>query len=198
MGLIEQKKADKRRRLIQSAYELFLEKGMSNTSIADICARSDIAKGTFYLYFKDKDDIGRAVNQEISRRITKNAFTEIEKDPETDYIRDFVNFQNRFIDAFIKNKESLKVLSMNYIWQVNFDDVLKADDEFSRNLKHTLSSFAEAKGVTADHVRITSRLLLEMTIYGCCNALINQDPLPVEELRAYLNEAAEGTLNGIH
>ena len=36
MGLIEQKKADKRRRLLESAYSLFAEKGAASTSIADL------------------------------------------------------------------------------------------------------------------------------------------------------------------
>ena len=57
MGRVDEKKLQKRNSLLQTAFELFTTKGVVNTSISDIADRAGVAKGTFYLYFKDKIDI---------------------------------------------------------------------------------------------------------------------------------------------
>ena len=40
-----------------AAFECFNEKGFMNTAINDICTKAGVAKGTFYLYFDDKNAI---------------------------------------------------------------------------------------------------------------------------------------------
>ncbi len=54
---LDEKKADKKRRMMAAAFECFNEKGFMNTAINDICTRAGVAKGTFYLYFSDKNAI---------------------------------------------------------------------------------------------------------------------------------------------
>ena len=56
MGKAEENKLRKRESLLDTAFKLFTEKGIHNTSIADIVEQAGVAKGTFYLYFKDKYD----------------------------------------------------------------------------------------------------------------------------------------------
>ena len=51
-----EKKNDKEKRILEASYTLFTTKGINNTSIQDIVENAGIAKGTFYLYFKDKYD----------------------------------------------------------------------------------------------------------------------------------------------
>jgi AcrR family transcriptional regulator len=46
-----------RRRLLKAARELFAEKGMDLTTIDDITQRADLAKGTFYYHFSDKNEV---------------------------------------------------------------------------------------------------------------------------------------------
>ncbi|MEF3255842.1 MAG: TetR/AcrR family transcriptional regulator [Deferribacterales bacterium] len=48
---------DKKNLLIDSAVEVFSEKGYWNTKISDIVKKADVAQGTFYLYFKNKEDL---------------------------------------------------------------------------------------------------------------------------------------------
>ena len=54
-------KTDKKENLINSAMEIFKTKGVANTTVADIAKCAGTAKGTFYLYFKDKDEIIRTI-----------------------------------------------------------------------------------------------------------------------------------------
>ena len=42
---------------MDAGYDLFITKGINNTVIDDIVKKAGVAKGTFYLYFKDKYDL---------------------------------------------------------------------------------------------------------------------------------------------
>ena len=56
-GLREQKKAQTRKAIIESAVQLFSDKGFADTSIGDIAKRAGIGKATVYTYFATKDEI---------------------------------------------------------------------------------------------------------------------------------------------
>ena len=58
MGKLElRNKKRKKSALYNTAFELFTTKGLAKTTISDIVENAGVAKGTFYLYFKDKYDI---------------------------------------------------------------------------------------------------------------------------------------------
>ncbi|GAW92876.1 TetR/AcrR family transcriptional regulator [Calderihabitans maritimus] len=48
---------DKRNRLLAAARQAFAEKGFGKTTIDEIVDRARVAKGTFYLYFKNKEHV---------------------------------------------------------------------------------------------------------------------------------------------
>lgn len=52
--------------LVQAARTLFFEQGVDATSIEQITRAAGVAHGTFYLYFKTKDDAVNAVMAEIA------------------------------------------------------------------------------------------------------------------------------------
>ena len=52
---------ESRQRLIECAAELFWKNGYSATGISEILKQTDLPKGSFYFYFKSKDDIYLAV-----------------------------------------------------------------------------------------------------------------------------------------
>ena len=49
--------SDIRDRIIEAAWKLFREKGFSDTTINDIIHEAGISKGTFYYYFRSKDNM---------------------------------------------------------------------------------------------------------------------------------------------
>ena len=63
------KKLIKKNSLMNAAFELFTERGFSNTSIADIAEKAKVAKGTFYLYFKDKYDLRAMITMHKAEQI---------------------------------------------------------------------------------------------------------------------------------
>jgi TetR/AcrR family fatty acid metabolism transcriptional regulator len=51
------KKNDKRARIIEAAVKVFAHQGFYNSKVAMIAKEAGVADGTIYLYFKSKDDI---------------------------------------------------------------------------------------------------------------------------------------------
>ncbi|WP_456383358.1 TetR/AcrR family transcriptional regulator [Persephonella sp.] len=56
-------------KLIIAAIRVFSEKGFFNTKISDIVQEAGVAQGTFYLYFKSKEEIFYRIVQLIVSRI---------------------------------------------------------------------------------------------------------------------------------
>lgn len=50
-------KEDKAIRILDSATRVFARKGFYNSTIADVAKAAEVAEGTIYLYFKNKDDL---------------------------------------------------------------------------------------------------------------------------------------------
>ena len=55
------KAAPTREKLLDSALELMLENGYSATGVDDVCRAAKVTKGSFFHYFKTKEDLGKAV-----------------------------------------------------------------------------------------------------------------------------------------
>jgi TetR/AcrR family transcriptional regulator, transcriptional repressor for nem operon len=58
----EQRRAD----LLEAGQELFLANGVAATSLEDITTRAGVSKGLFYLYFRSKDDLLLALQDQFS------------------------------------------------------------------------------------------------------------------------------------
>ncbi|WP_170921237.1 TetR/AcrR family transcriptional regulator [Enhydrobacter aerosaccus] len=70
-GRREQNKAENRAALLKAARSVFAEIGFGAAGVRDIVRRTDLASGTFYNYFKDKDEIFEAVVAEMSVEILR-------------------------------------------------------------------------------------------------------------------------------
>ncbi len=94
-------KFEKEHRLLNTAFKLFTEKGIKETSIQDIVDSADVAKGTFYLYFKDKYQIRDILIAKKSEKLFSDALNSLRKT----YI---TNFSDQIIYIII-NKKSITI-----------------------------------------------------------------------------------------
>ena len=70
-GRREQNKAENRAALLRAARTVFAEMGFGAAGVRDIVRRTDLASGTFYNYFKDKDEIFEAVVAEMTAELLR-------------------------------------------------------------------------------------------------------------------------------
>jgi len=61
-----------RNKIINAASELFTEKGVEKTSLAEISAKANISKGTLYYHFTTKNDLVFAVTEMHMENLTQN------------------------------------------------------------------------------------------------------------------------------
>jgi len=64
MGTAERRKREKEQRrnsIIKAAEKVFFSRGRENASLDEIAEKSELSKGTIYLYFKNKDDLFHAI-----------------------------------------------------------------------------------------------------------------------------------------
>jgi len=65
----ERRKAETRRRLLDAARRLFVERGYDATRPQDVARAADVGAGTFYLHFADKRDAFRAFTEEAAEEL---------------------------------------------------------------------------------------------------------------------------------
>ena len=65
-GRREELKAQNRAKLLAAARKVFAEKGLGAATARDIVRATDLASGTFYNYFRDKEDAFRALLEEMA------------------------------------------------------------------------------------------------------------------------------------
>lgn len=147
MGKIELKKQKKEKALLDAAYMLFTTKGIHKTSISDIVENSGVAKGTFYLYFKDKYDISRQLTAKKANQLFLDGYNAM--DPET-----IVTFEDRVIfvvghilDALSQDHDLLKFISRNLVEGLfmsipDSEDKIK-NDEFTQSYLEVLDQAAQ-------------------------------------------------------
>lgn len=110
---------DTKERLIETAKELFSQKGYHETRVSDIVKKADVAQGTFYFYFKSKEDLFlnliQKLHQELLEKLSKYTTPEGSLEEAID------NFTVDFLSEVYKNKE---------IAQIFFGQLLGINEEF--------------------------------------------------------------------
>lgn len=67
--------------ILQKAFELIYVKGYQTTSIDDILATTQVTKGAFYYHFKNKEEMGLAIINEILKPTMTESFVNPLKNP---------------------------------------------------------------------------------------------------------------------
>ena len=71
-------KRNKETALLDSAFDLFTKKDIHSVTVQDIVKKANVAKGTFYLYFKDKYQIRDVLIQKEAARLFQEAREKLE------------------------------------------------------------------------------------------------------------------------
>jgi TetR/AcrR family transcriptional regulator len=98
----EREKLRQREEMLAAALELFSKKGYPNVSMHEIARRAEFAIGTIYKFFKNKEELYRALVLEDSRKF-RDALLKaiIEPDQEIDKLRSFVKAKHEVFRAHI-------------------------------------------------------------------------------------------------
>ena len=184
---VTQKKRKKESQLFDAAYELFTTKGTNNTAIDDIVKKAGVAKGTFYLYFKDKYDIINRLILKKSSVIVKEAVKELESKNIQDFNEKVLFFIDYLIEYFKKNKLLLKLINKNFSWGL-FRRSLRRKEE-DNNVEEVSRFFIDnllKKDVDNEEAIITLFLVFELIGSVCYSSIILEEPMEIDKIKPIL------------
>lgn len=170
-NVILQKKLEKRKKLLDSSYELFVDKGISNVSIAEICQRAGIAKGTFYLYFASKEDIARALNRRISFTLMQKAYDKVNRNRKDSFAENVITMADFIINYFKADTETLKMMRKDFIFPLTVDDFDNSSNPLMTSLRQEINQYSAVSGYSNHEILFRLYSLLSM-IAGICHSVI--------------------------
>lgn len=181
------KKNLKKEKLCSSAFDLFISKGINNTAIDDIVKNAGVAKGTFYLYFKDKYDIINKIILQKSRQIFSEAMDATEKSGISNFDDICIFFVEYLIEYFKENKLMLKFINKNFSWSLYKIAVSRLDehDEVEEAVTFFIDKLAE-RGMSGKEAEITLFLIVELIGSVSYNCIINNEPTDIDSIKPIL------------
>lgn len=179
-------------RLLNTAFKLFTEKGVKSTSIQEIVDSANVAKGTFYLYFKDKYEIRDILIAKKSHKLFNDALQELRKNYISNLSDQIIFIINYVINELVKAPTLLKFISKNLSWGIYSQTVIKIYEN-SENREDSLYNLF-LKGIKENNLNlknpdVTLFMIIELVSSTCFNSILYDEPLPIEEFKPYLYDA---------
>ena len=185
-------KEEKENRLLNTAFRLFTEKGIKETSIQEIVDNASVAKGTFYLYFRDKYEIRDILIVKKSQILFEDSLKSLRKNYISDFSDSIIYIINYVIDELTKNPLLLKFISKNLSWGVYNKAVLNIYDKTGNDINNELTLHdLFINGIKENNIKlsnpdVTLFMIIELVGSTCFNSILYKEPLPIEEYKPYL------------
>lgn len=190
MGKIEEKKREKKEALLLSAYTLFTEKGIEDTSISEIAMGAKLAKGTFYLYFKDKFDIRDELIARQASSLFDKANAELklhEAESWEDLEEEIVALADHIAGSLNEDPMLLRFIAKNLSWGI-FSNIRIAGLD-NRNCMDIFEGLLERSGRQFRQKHLMIYMIVELVNATCYNVILQEQPVTLEELKPDLNTA---------
>lgn len=190
MGKVDDNKQQKLEALFKSAYDLFLTKGISGTSIHDIVENAGVAKGTFYLYFKDKYEIRDRLIARTAGKLFMAAHEELKKAQIPDFEDKIIFIVDYILDEMVRSKAILKFISKNLSWGIFRQAITKSDTKTEIDVMgYFYKLVKENREISLKAPETMLFLIIELASSTSYSTILENDPISYEELRPYLNES---------
>ena len=185
-GKLEQQKQEKKQSLLTAARELFIENGVAKTSIDQIASRAQVAKGTFYLYFRDKEDLLQALIYRISCHVLDEAYRVMDSRRTEDFTENVILFADAIIEYFKHNRLQLRLIERNFSWPLVPKQMSERTDEIWQALIRDLQASPLARTYTDDEMFKLIFVIMEMCGSVCYSSIIEEKPDTIDNMKPVL------------
>lgn len=188
MGKWDSNKKQKLEALLNTGFELFQSQGINKTSIADIAEKAGVAKGTFYLYFKDKYDLRNRLIAHKSSQLFEMAYKALEaSDIDRNLEDDLIFIVDYILDYLNDNKPLLTFMYKDLSWGV-FKKALTEttiDDE-DINFNYLYNLMVQNAKAEIHDPEIMLFLIIELVGATAYSSIIYNDPIDLAKLKPHL------------
>ena len=183
----------KRESLLDSAFSLFINNGFSKTSISDIVNNAGVAKGTFYLYFKDKYDIRNHLIAHKASQVFQAAYSDLLRHPDIhDFEEQVLFITDNILDQFAANHSLVTLISKHLSWGFFKNSLTFAPFADTPAIYTIYESLLSHAAYTYRSPELMFYMILELVSGTSYNAILYQQPVPLEELKPELYAAICG------
>lgn len=189
MDKITKKKNEKYTKILDTALGLFEKNGTHLVSIDEIVKGAGVAKGTFYLYFKDRYDlISTLIIEKASKYMSllSDEYKPRDFGDVSTSVRHYIEYISDFLQ---KNKTLCILIEKNLNTCVNA--VAQTKEGPIKELYEKIFSELINCGVSEAEARAKLYLYIELIVSSCCNAIIRETPYTIEELKPHLCQIIE-------
>ena len=187
---LDENKRKKREAIYTAAFRLFNTKGIRQTSISDIAHEADVAKGTFYLYFKDKFDLRDKLIAAKASQILMQAISELgmntENLKEMPLEDTIVSLVDIILNRMEREPDLLRFIAKNLSWgafrRMSVDD----GEEGETGFLESYHSLLEETGRHFENPDLMLYMIVEL-VGGCSyQVILNQKPVSLDQLKPQL------------
>ncbi len=188
MGKADQNKKIKMENLLNTSFELFTSKGINKTSISDIVERAGVAKGTFYLYFKDKYDIRNRLIAHKSSQLFMQAYDAMEKEGVKDFEDKIIFIMNYVLDVLATNKGLLAFIYKDLSWAVFKRALTNPVSDEDVDFNEVYRKMVEESGLKLRNPEVMLFLIVELVGSAGYSSIMFSDPVSLDDLKPDLEE----------
>ncbi len=186
MGRLDEKKRKKRTDLLNAAYELFTSQGIFDTSISDIVNKAKMAKGTFYLYFKDKYEIRTELVTQKAGELFSVVREKMQNEHYDTLEETVIHLVDIIIDELDADKTLLEFIAKNLRWGIFHQVLLEAKNEVSESFFDWYSALLKASGREFRNHELMIYMIVELVNSTCYNVILYNEPVKLQELKEEL------------
>lgn len=200
MGKIKENQQKKRQQLLETAFDLFTAKGINETTIQDIAKEAGVAKGTFYLYFKDKYDLIEKLRRKKTVKLFEDAVSFSRGVHYENFTEQLLIIIDYIIDELSNNQDLLKFIYKNLSMGMGIEKIhIDTEVEKGRGSSSSIYEIFEEKviqeGLKLKDPKTTLFMVIELVGSTCYNSILFDIPLPIEQFKPYLNAAVRKMLS---
>lgn len=188
MGKIDLNKKKKREALLNTAFELFTTQGIHKTTINSIVETAGVAKGTFYLYFKDKYDIRNKLIAHKAALIFSAADEALAKTGLTELEDRIIFLVDHILGQFNADKSLLHFISKNLSWGIFKNELISWGDNSDVDF-YNIYKMLESSPKTFKNPEVLLFMIVEFVSATCYSSILYGDPVGIEELKPYVFDA---------
>ncbi len=192
MGKVEEKKRLKKEAILASAFQLFTEQGINDTSVADIVKHASLGKGTFYLYFKDKFDLRDKLIARKGSAVFDQAYEDLKNRDMPELEDCILSLVDNILDQLEKNPMLLRFISKNLSWAV-FSNIRIAEMD-GRNCMDIFEDMIQRYGRTFRNTKMMIYFIVELVSSACHDVILYHSPVSLEELKPELFTTIRGII----
>jgi AcrR family transcriptional regulator len=188
MGKADQNKKLKMENLLNTSFELFTSKGINKTSISDIVEKAGVAKGTFYLYFKDKYDIRNRLIAHKSSQLFMQAADAMEKAGIEDFEDKIIFIMDYVLDALAANKGLLAFIYKDLSWAVFKRALTTPMTDSDIDFGEVYNKMIEDADYKLKEPEVMLFLIIELIGSTGYSSIMYDDPVSLHDLKPHLEQ----------